>query len=196
MADCKRIAKGLRSDRMWDVDLWGHEKPPTLQQKLNQFRGECNHIKRSIELLPNASLLDVHDNLKYLLQLITYKIRDVREIENVERKRLLIYEKLNPDPNYKSSAKGACRAHIYDCKMFINNALELNQSLCKYISLLQKTSCMFNTVRVQLQDQPKLSATTSTQLCCSTCYSYSASRLVPTAFPPMEKSAHSGTHHW
>ena len=153
MADCKRVAKGLRSDRMGDVDLWGHEKPPTLQQKLNQFRDECNHIKRSIELLPNASLLDVHDNLKYLLQLITYKIRDVREIENVERKRLLNYEKLNPDPNYKSSAKGACCVHIYDCKMFINNALELNQSLCKYMSLLQKTSCMFNNVRVRLQDQ-------------------------------------------
>ena len=37
MADCKRLAKGLRSDRMGDIDLWGHEKPPILQQKLNKF---------------------------------------------------------------------------------------------------------------------------------------------------------------
>ena len=55
MADCKRLAKGLRSDRMGDVDLWGHEKPPILQQKLNKFRDECNHINISIESLPNAS---------------------------------------------------------------------------------------------------------------------------------------------
>ena len=153
MADWKRLAKGLRSDRMGDIDLWGHEKPPILQQKLNKFRDECNHIKISIESLPNASLLDVHENMKYLLKLIRTKIRDVREIENVERKRLLNYEKCNADPNYKSSAKGACRSHIYDCKMFINNALDLNQSLCKYMSLLQRTSCMFNPRRVRLQEQ-------------------------------------------
>ena len=79
MADCKRLAKGLRSDRMGDVDLWGHEKPPILQQKLNKFWDECNHINISIESLPNASLLDVHDNMKYLLKLITTRIRDVRE---------------------------------------------------------------------------------------------------------------------
>ena len=45
MADCKRLAKDLRSDRMGDVDLWGHEKPSTLQEKLNKFQDKYNHIK-------------------------------------------------------------------------------------------------------------------------------------------------------
>ena len=35
MADCKRVVKGLRSDRLGDVDLWGHEAKPTLQDKLD-----------------------------------------------------------------------------------------------------------------------------------------------------------------
>ena len=109
MAHCKRLAKGLRSDRMGNIDLWGHEKPPVLQQKLNKFRDECNHINISIESLPNASLLDVHDNMKYLMKLIATKIRDMREIENMECKRLLNHEKCNANPNYKSSAKGPCR---------------------------------------------------------------------------------------
>ena len=51
------------------------------------------------------------------------------------------------------SAKGACHAHIYDCRVFINNALELNLNICKVMSYLQKTSCMFNLTCVQLQYQ-------------------------------------------
>ena len=153
MADCKRLAKGLKSDRMGDVDLWGHEKPPTLQEKLDKYRAECDHVKDSIQSLPNWPIVYCHDDLKYVLQLITTKIRDVREIENIERKHLLNYEKCNPEPNVKASAKGACRSHIYDCKVFINNALELNQHICKVMSYLQRTSCMFNSTRVRLQYQ-------------------------------------------
>ena len=63
------------------------------------------------------------------------------------------YKKCNPDPTYKASAKGACQAHIYECKTFITNALQLNQSICKSMSLLQKTSCCFNSVNVSLEKQ-------------------------------------------
>ena len=109
------------------VDLWGHEKLPILQQKLNKFQDKCNHINISIESLPNASLLDVHDNMKYLLKLITTNIRDVREIENVEHKRLLNYEQCNVDPNVSSLDKlvinqvntclfyQACKVHDIVC---------------------------------------------------------------------------------
>ena len=37
--------------------------------------------------------------------------------------------------------------------MFINNALDLNHNLCKYMSLLQRTSCMFNSTHMRLQEQ-------------------------------------------
>ena len=138
MADCKWLAKGLKGDRAGDVDLWGHEKNPTLQDKLQKFREDCNVLSNQIKSLPNASVLQCYTNLKYTLKLTTTKIRDVREIENTERKRLLNYEKLNPDPNYKAAAKGACRLHIYDCKIFITNTLELNKNISKCTSFLQK----------------------------------------------------------
>ena len=138
MADCKRLAKGLKGDCVGDVDLWGHEKIPTLQDKLQKFREDCHVLSNQIKSLPNASVLQCYTNLKYTLKLVTTKIRDVREIENAERKRLLNYEKLSPDPNYKVAAKGACRSHIYDCKIFITNALELNKNICKCMSYLQK----------------------------------------------------------
>ena len=86
MADCKRLVKGLKSVRMGDVDLWGHEKPPTLQEKLDKYQDECGHLKNSIQFIPNWPIVYCHDDLKYVLQLITTKICDVRQIENAEHK--------------------------------------------------------------------------------------------------------------
>ena len=113
MADCKRLAKGLKSVRMGDVDLWGLEKLPTLEEKIEKYQTECGHLKNSIQSIPHWPIINCHDDMKYVLQLITTKIRDVREIENVERKWLLNYEKSYPDPNFKVSAKGACHTHLW-----------------------------------------------------------------------------------
>ena len=156
MADCKQLAKGLKGDWAGDVDLWGHEKIPTLQDKLQTFWEDHHVLSNQIKSLPNASVLQCYTNLKYTLKLTTTKIQDVREIENAERKRLLNYEKLSPDPNYKAAAKGACRSHIYDCKIFITNALELNKDICKCMSFLQKNECSFNSIHVSLQSQPNV----------------------------------------
>ena len=153
MADCKRVAKGLRSDNMGDVNLWGHEHEPTLQEKLHDFRQKCLYMNNLIQSLPDADAAQCHVDLKYILQLLTTKIRDIRTVELQERKRLINYEKCNPDPTFKASAKSACRTHIYECKTFITNALETNQTICKCLSALQKTNCCFNSVRVSLEKQ-------------------------------------------
>ena len=153
MADCKRVSKGLKSDNMGDVNLWGHEHPPTLQQRLQQLQEECSYLRGRLQSLPYDGLFQLHVDLKYLLQLVTMKIRDICTTELQERRRLMNYEKCNPDPTYKASTKGACRAHIYECKTVITNALQLNQSICKSMSLLQKTSCCFNSVNVSLEKQ-------------------------------------------
>ena len=72
MADCDRVAKGLRSDNMGDVNLWGHEHEPTLQEKLHHFREECLYMNNLIQSLPDAD--QCHVDLKYILQLLTTKI--------------------------------------------------------------------------------------------------------------------------
>ena len=153
MADCKHLAKGLTGDRMGDVNLWGHEKRPTLDEKLQTYRHDYQTVTRQVQSLPDASIPQCHLDLWYIMQLITNNISKVREIENTERKRLLNYEKLNPNPNYKAAAKGACRSHIYDCKVFINTALDLNRGICKTMSFLQKNSCSFNSIHISLQNQ-------------------------------------------
>ena len=74
MADCKHLAKGLTGHMMGDVNLWGHEKRPTLQEKLQTFRQDCNAVTAQVQSLPNASILQYHIDLKYTMQLITSKI--------------------------------------------------------------------------------------------------------------------------
>ena len=106
-----------------------------------------------MQSLPDDELFQVHIDLKYLLQLLTTKIRDVRNIELQERKRMIKYQKCNPDPNYKASAKGACRVHIYECKTFITDTLLLNQTICKNMSYLQQTISAFNSAPINLEDQ-------------------------------------------
>ena len=77
MADCKRVAKGLRSDNMGDVNLWGHEHVPTLQEKLHDFKDECLYMNQLIQSLPNADVDQCHVDLKYISHLLTTKIRDI-----------------------------------------------------------------------------------------------------------------------
>ena len=153
MGDCKRVSKGLKFDKMGDVNLWGHENPPTLQQRNNTLYEECTYVTHKMQSLPDDEIFQVHIDLKYLLQLLTTKIRDVRNIELQERRRMIKYQKCNPDPNYKASAKGACRAHIYECKTFITEALLMNQTICKNMSYLQQTISAFNSSPINLEDQ-------------------------------------------
>ena len=74
MADCKHPAKGLTGHMMGDVNLWGHEKRPTLQEKLQTFWQDFNAVTAQVQSLPNASILQCHIDLKYTMQLITSKI--------------------------------------------------------------------------------------------------------------------------
>ena len=74
---------------MGDIDLSGHEKLPTLDEKIEKYQTECGHLKNSIQSIPDWPIINCHDDMKCALQLITTKIHDMREIENVERKRLV-----------------------------------------------------------------------------------------------------------
>ena len=152
MADCKRVSKGLKSENMGDINLWGHEHPPTLQQRLDQMHEECSYLRGRLQSLPYDCVFQLHIDLKYFLQLVTTKIRDICMTKLQERRRLMNYKKCNPDPAFKASAKGACKAHIYECKTFITNALQLNQSICRSMSLLQNTGCCFKPQNTNLQN--------------------------------------------
>ena len=51
MADCKRLSKGLKGECLGDIDLWSHEGPPTLEDKLQELEHHKRIISEGIEFL-------------------------------------------------------------------------------------------------------------------------------------------------
>ena len=153
MADCKRVAKGLRAERLGDVDLWGHEAKPTLQQKIDKVKDELESIKTIVDSIPELDELDIYTSLSQLLRMITFNIRDIRQIELKERRRLINYDKLNPDPNFRAAAKSACKTQIYECKLFVHKALQLNLQICKCLAKMQNNHSFLQPDNVKLSTQ-------------------------------------------
>ena len=153
MADCKRVAKGLRSDRLGDVDLWGHEAKPTLQDKLDKLKEDMERINTIIDDIPDYDNMDIYTSLRSLLRMIMLEIQDIRQIELKERRRLMNYDKLNPDPNFRAAAKSACKTQIYECKIFVHKALQLNLEICECLAKIQNNHSVMMTQNINLSTQ-------------------------------------------
>ena len=163
MADYKRVAKRLRAERLGDVDLWGHEAKPTLQEKIEKVKDELQTIKSIIDSIPDLDHLDIYSCLSNVLRMTTFKIRDIRQIELKERRRLINYGKLNPDPNFRAAAKSACKTQIYECKIFVHKALQLNLHICQCLAKMQNNEHVMRTGNVNLSTQINVRRLLSTE---------------------------------
>ena len=76
--------------------------------------------------------------MKTLLRMASCKIRNIRDAQVSERRRLEKYEKASTSPSSYEYLKSAAGTYIYDCKMFIKSMLTLNQKICEYMSSLQR----------------------------------------------------------
>ena len=130
MADCKRLSKGLKGERLGDIDLWSHEGPPTLGDKLQELEHHKRIISEGIEMLEDSDDLDLYMKLKLILKMSSLRIKDIRD--------------------FKIAAKSAYKAQIYECKVFVNKALALNLRLCKCLAKLQGTEDHFNPENITL----------------------------------------------
>ena len=79
--DGKQASSGLLNDTEGDVNLWGYEGPPTLEESLERLRLQENCI---LDLVGKASRFDSHINefapdLKNVVQIVTKHIRSLRE---------------------------------------------------------------------------------------------------------------------
>ena len=90
---------------------------------MEKVKDEMKTIKSIIETIPELDHLDIYTCMSHVLRMITFKIRDIRQIELKERRRLINHDKLNPDPNFRAAAKSACKTQIYECKIFVHKAL-------------------------------------------------------------------------
>ena len=64
--DTKRIATGLGDNRIGNVNLWGHEGPPSLQECENNLKHELSVIEILLDVA-NVPNTDVFPLLKDLI---------------------------------------------------------------------------------------------------------------------------------
>ena len=150
MADCKRLSKGLKGEQLGDIDLWSHERTPTLADKLEELDHHKRIIADGIENLEDSDALDLYTKLKHVLKMSSLRIKDIREVLLKQTRRLSYLNGLSSDPNFKIAAKSACKTQIYECKVFVSKALALNLRICQYLSKLQGTECHYNPESVTL----------------------------------------------
>ena len=150
MADCKRLSKGLKGERLGDIDLWSHEGPPTLVDKLQELEHHKEIISDGIENLEESNDLDLYLKLKHILKISSLRIKDIREVLLKQTCRLSYLNGISSDPNFKIAAKSACKAQIYECRVFVNKALSLNLRICKCLAQIQGTEDHFNLENITL----------------------------------------------
>ena len=105
MADCKRLSKGLKGEHLGDIDLWSHEGPPTLGDKLQELEHYKRIISEGIEFLEDSDDFDLYMKLKLILKMSSLRIKDIREVLLKQMRRLSYLNGLSSDPNFKIAAK-------------------------------------------------------------------------------------------
>ena len=68
MGDGKMVMKGLKTNFEGDVNLFGHEKEPNLNDLKNEIDNKLEYIFRCVKRFPNIT---VHDKYETLLDMIT-----------------------------------------------------------------------------------------------------------------------------
>ena len=88
--------------------------------------------------------------LKLILKMSSLRIKDITEVLLKQTRRLSYLNGISSDPNFNIAARSACKAQIYECKVFVNKAFALNLRICKCLAKLQCTEDHFNPENITL----------------------------------------------
>ena len=79
--DGKQVIPGLLNDSEGDVNLWGYEGPPTMNEHLQRFKDEEDIILNVVDKASREGIgLETFcHKLKFIVQIMTKRIRDLRK---------------------------------------------------------------------------------------------------------------------
>ena len=146
MGDGKLVTRGLKSDFCGDIDLFGHEKSPNLNDLKDYMDRRIDFISDSIKIFPHSSNADKFNIIYDLTDLVTEMLQRVRDYYKSERKKLGRYM----EGNYTSKpdkAISACKTNIYTCTIWIFKSLRINEQLFKMMATLRKNCTMGDSVK-------------------------------------------------
>ena len=113
MADLKRVSKGLGKNTHGNVNLWGYEKSPNLEERTQEMNRNISFVNDMRNNVEEYDEMDKLIKMKTLLRMASNKIKCVRETQLSERRRLEKYEKASTSPSSYEYLKSAARTYIY-----------------------------------------------------------------------------------
>ena len=144
MADGKLVTKGLKENLCGDVNLFGHEIDPNINDLENEIQRHLEYINNCTCNFGLAEPSDKYHMLSDLLNVITVVIGKIRKFRSNEMKRLKTYEKsVFCDQKYMKVIS-TCKTHIYTSKIWVKKVFKINLEIHDIMAQLQKNKHLFS----------------------------------------------------
>ena len=137
--DGKQVGQGLKENGVGDVNLWGFEGPPSLEETLRYLHNEGNNVLNIADIVydqEDSNVIDpeVVKDLKFVVQTLSNHIRRLREAK-VRHEMLCssFNRKIAKFPEMGSRYKSAFSdidAFIVRAEMVIKDILQMNVRWC------------------------------------------------------------------
>ena len=147
--DGKQTGKGLKEIGQGDVDLWGFEGPPTLQDTMKQNEKEMDFFSLlSFRLIDESNFNEnAMKEVKFALQINSHKIKNLREAKvRHEILRKSFHRKISKFPDQGNRyvlAFAEIDAFIAKSNMLIQKLLAINVNWCEIMARVNRTSYYF-----------------------------------------------------
>ena len=146
MGDGKMVMKGLKTNFEGDMNLFGHEKEPNLNDLKNEIDNKLEYVSRCVKRFQNITVHDKYETLLDMIMMLTDVIRRVKNFHKTEEKKLNTYikQKENGPKNVPDKAISNCKTNMYTAVLWIRKALLLNLNLSKLCSSMQENLHIFS----------------------------------------------------
>ena len=146
MGNGKMVMKGLTTNFEGDVNLFGHEKEPNLNDLKTEIDNKLHYVSKCVKRFPEISLHDKYQALVDMITMITDVIRRVKNFHKTEEKKLNSYmkQKENGPKNIPDKVISNCKTNMYTAVLWIRKVLILNLNLSRLCSGIQENLHIFN----------------------------------------------------
>ena len=143
MADSKLVTKGPKTDFLGDVNLFGHEPNPNLQNSKDELRNKLDFISNTCKSFDNLSNSDKYRVLLELTGLCTEINQRIRTYNLTHKMKLQSFLKWENSMKNVDKAISACKTNMYTSAIWIKKALKCNLQLVKMMATLQHNLHLF-----------------------------------------------------
>ena len=143
MADGKLVTKGLKTDFLGDVNLFGHERNPNLHNLKEELRNKLDFISNTCKSFDKLSNSDKYQVLLELTGLCTEMNQRIQTYNITQKMKLQSFLKWDNSIKNVDKAISACKTNMYTSAIWIKKALKYNLQLCKIMATLQHNLHLF-----------------------------------------------------